>query len=98
MSSTDNTTDNRFKKNTQTVGANGNDVTATDATLNDSILQSRTEGGEEVSAVPLGDVVSSLRSHTHTHNTPTELYRTTNICQLKDRTRPSREGILYSIY
>lgn len=47
MSSSDNTTDNRFKKTTQTVGANGNDVTRTDATLNDSIIRDRAPGNAD---------------------------------------------------
>lgn len=46
------TTDNSFKKTTQTVGANGNDVTATDNTLNDAILGSRAPGNAEVSSQP----------------------------------------------
>ncbi|CAO1632216.1 unnamed protein product [Parajaminaea phylloscopi] len=44
MSTSANTTDAQFKKTTQTIGANGNDVTATDKTLNDSILKDRAPG------------------------------------------------------
>lgn len=51
MSSTNNTTDNRFKKTTQTVGANGNDVSAADGGLNESVMKGRAEGGNEVRGV-----------------------------------------------
>ncbi|CAO1624015.1 unnamed protein product [Sympodiomycopsis kandeliae] len=47
MSSTDNSTDNRFKKNTQVVGENGNDVNPVGSTINDDILKSRAPGGDE---------------------------------------------------
>ncbi|CAO1629498.1 unnamed protein product [Jaminaea pallidilutea] len=45
--SSQNTTDGRFKKTTQTVGANGNDVTKTDSTLNDQIMGQRAPGNAE---------------------------------------------------
>lgn len=45
--SSQNTTDARFKKTTQTVGANGNDVSKTDSTLNDQIMGQRAPGNAE---------------------------------------------------